>query len=247
MSASPREENFIKKSFRKYPLLSNIALMILSVIVVVFLLLLFIDGWTHHGATSVVPDVKHLSYEQAVDVLKDSNLETVIADSIYDDTHESGMVVEVWPKPGAVVKKGREVYVTIVAFSPRTVVIDMPLTNMSARMAMDNLRSLGIKNVEIKEVASQYNGLVMGVVVNGKRVSMGARVPVNSKIVLEVGSDGTGIDTEMSELNLDAKIDSALNSEDIIEVEPIEDPYEAPAEPAEPSTPVTEPSNPLYD
>lgn len=246
MSASPKDESFIKKAFREYPLLSNITLMILSVLIVGFLLLLFIDVWTHHGATSVVPDVKHLEYDQAVEVLKESHLETVIADSIYDDTHKPGMVVEVWPKPGAVVKKGREVYVTIVAFSPRTVVIDMPLTNMSARMAIDNLRSLGIKNVEIKEVASQYNGLVMGVVVNGKRVSMGARVPVNSRVVLEVGSDGTGLDTDINELSLDAMIDSALNSEDDIEIAPIDDPEEIP-EQTDPATPTNEPSNPLYD
>ena len=196
---------------RKYPILSNLVMMALAVLVICGLSLIFFNLWTHHGSTSVVPDVKGLPYSQALDVLDEANLEVEIADSIYDDTKRPGTVVEVWPKPGAVVKEGREVYLTIVSFSPRQIVIDTPLTDISSRQAISYLNSRGVTSIQIVRVPSEFPDMVVAVRCDGQYVTLGSKIPASSTVILEVGQVEDPTDA------LDATIDSLIQSDSDIE------------------------------
>ncbi len=146
----------------------------------------WLDLWTHHGAEITVPNVKGMSYDDARALLEDQDFEVVLQDSVYEEKIKPGTVIEMSPRDSAVVKPGRTVYLTINAFYPRTIAMPV-LTDISERQAMIVLEGYGFKNVSVHRVPSEYDGLVFGVMVNGKRVKPGSRVPLTAKILLEVG------------------------------------------------------------
>ena len=144
--------------------------------------------WTMHGATAVVPQVKQKSYAEAESILSANKLGIEISDSIYDRSMPPGTVVESWPKAGAIVKEGRQVYVTITAFSPKQVTISMPLTgNVSSRQAMSYLRGIGITDIRVVETPSEYVDLVLGARYGDTPLTVGSVIPVTSTVTLTVG------------------------------------------------------------
>ena len=150
-------------AFRKrHPILSNLVYIAMAAWLLLLAILYFFDSWTYHGSTSVVPEIKQKSYAHAKALLEANGLNIEISDSIYDRNSTPGTVVESWPKAGAVVKRDRQVYVTITAFSPKQVTISMPLTNVSSRQATSYLRGIGITDIQIVNVPSEYPDLVMG-------------------------------------------------------------------------------------
>jgi beta-lactam-binding protein with PASTA domain len=205
-------ENAFKKFQKRHPILSTILLAIVAIYIFLFVAFKFLDIWTHHGATSIVPDVKGLTYDKACDVLEEADLKVVISDSIYDDSKVPGSVVEVWPKPGATVKTGREVYLTIISFSPRQVVIDIPLTDISSRQAISYLKNRGINSIQILRVPSEYPDMVVAVKANGQYVTLGSRIPTNSTVILEVGQVEEETYTS-PESDLDSVIDSLMTAD----------------------------------
>ncbi len=212
-------ESALKRMQKRHPIISALVLAFLAICIFIFIALKFLDVWTHHGSTSVVPDVKGLTFNQACDVLVEADLKVVISDSIYDDTKTPGAVVEVWPKPGAVVKTGREVYLTIVSFSPRQVVIDIPLTDISSRQAISYLNNRGITSIQILRVPSEYPDMVVAVKANGQYVTLGSRIPTNSTVTLEVGQlEQQEYSTESSS-DLDAAIDSLISTDNSEELD----------------------------
>lgn len=211
-------ESALKRFQKRHPILNALILAFLAVCVFFFIAFKFLDLWTHHGSTSIVPDVKGLIYEQACDVLEEADLKVVISDSIYDDKKAPGAVVEVWPKPGAVVKAGREVYLTIVSFSPRQVVIDIPLTDISSRQAISYLNNHGITSIQILRVPSEYPDMVVAVKANGQYVTLGSRIPTNATVTLEVGQvEQESVSTSSDDL--DAAIDSLITADGTEELE----------------------------
>ena len=79
----------------------------------------------------------------------------------------------------------------------------------SALQARTTLTGLGITRITERRVPSDYHDLVLGVIYKGKRLSPGARVPVDATIELEVGQgttetpdDGNDEPTEGEELDL---------------------------------------------
>lgn len=184
-----------RKSFARHPVLYNILLAILAIFLLIWLTLMFLDVWTHHGATSVVPDIKYMDYHEAIDKLDENNLEIEVSDSVFiSDLSENlrkkmapGMILESWPKSGAVVKRGRQVYVTIVAYSPKEVVISTPIDNISSRQAISILQSMGITNVRLVSVPSMYTDNVERALYNGKPIGVGSSLPVTATVTLEVG------------------------------------------------------------
>ena len=190
----------LHKSFRHHPVLFNILLAFVAILMLIWFTLIFLDSWTHHGETSVVPDVKYMDYRKAISTLSDNNLEIEVNDSVYiTDLAESlrkkmapGMILEteqakVILLPGPPGEKGRPVYVTIVAYSPKEVVISTPIDNISSRQAISVLQSMGINNVRLVSVPSMYNDNVERALYNGKPIGVGSSLPVTATVTLEVG------------------------------------------------------------
>lgn len=191
----------------KHPIIANLLLMIAVAFVILWGVLLFLDYWTMHGKTSVVPDIKQKSYNTAKALLAANGLTIEISDSIYDRSMAPGTVVESWPKAGAVVKGERQVYVTVTAFSPKQVTISMPLTgNVSSRQAASYLRGIGITDVRMVYVPSEYPDLVVGARYGDTPLSVGSVIPVTSTVTLEVGNGPAPDDDETDSADTDGQI-----------------------------------------
>lgn len=167
-------------------ILLNIGLMLIAAVAICWFAMMWLDVWTRHGDTISVPAVKSMTYDRAWEALAAEGLVSVLSDSVYDKRTAPGTVIEQNPKVGTIVKEGREIYLTINAFSPKMVTLPT-LTDMSLRQAKSILEGLEIKNVVEKRVPSDFKDLVLGVRYKGTRLSPGARVPVNATLELEVG------------------------------------------------------------
>lgn len=141
---------------------------------------------TNQIHTIAVPSVKTLPFDRAKSVLDSEGLVAVLSDSVYDKSTRPGTVIEQNPKAGTTVKEGREIYLSINAFSPKMVTIPA-LTDISLRQAKSILEGLEIKKVIEKRVPSDFKDLVLAVRYKGNRLSAGARIPVSATIELEVG------------------------------------------------------------
>lgn len=189
MTSNKTTQSGLKKFRTKHPIIANLLAIIITGILLVWLVLLWLDHWTMHGSTSVVPDIKNRSFTEARSILELNDLDIEISDSIYDRTIAPGTVVESWPKAGAVVKQGRQVYVTITAFSPKQVTISMPLAgSVSQRQAVSYLRGIGISDIRIVYAPSEYPDLVLDARYGDTPLTVGSVIPVTSTVTLEVGT-----------------------------------------------------------
>ena len=189
----------------------NIGLMIAVALIIGWLSMLWLDVWTRHGDTISVPAVRTLAYDKAISLLEAEGLKGIVADSVYDSRTAPGTVIEQKPKAGTIVKEGREVFLTIHAFSPKMVTLPS-LSDISLRQARSILEGLDITNIVERRVPSEFKDLVLAVRYKGARLQAGARVPVNARIELEVGegvqesftdTDSVSADTEAIESHLD--------------------------------------------
>lgn len=178
----------IKTFWNSHPIWSALIIIAVCSMIFAFIALGFLSLWTRHGDVVTVPEIKHMSYAEAEEVLDSHGLRIVISDSIYDKKYAPGTVIDCVPKAGQVVKDGRDIYVTITSFSPKHVTISSPIVNVSSRQAISYLSALGINGIRLVSVPSQYPDLVERALVNGKPVSVGSVISVDATVVLEVGS-----------------------------------------------------------
>ena len=202
--------------------------MIVAIPVMVYIGLILVDLWTHHGAKTVVPNVKGLTYAEATNVLGEADLETVISDSIFDLSKRPGQVVDIYPKPGAVVKPGREVYLTIASFTPQQFVVDVPLTDISSKQAMSYLNSHGIRAIRIVTVPGEFNDLVMQIKADGKPIKFGDKIPVTASVELIVSRTEYPVYANTNDLVEDI-INDSTETATVTEEEPVSEPDETPS------------------
>ncbi len=200
--------NFIKR----HPILFNLALIALAGCCVVWLALVWLDVWTEHGKYEVVPDMRGLSYGQAVTALRAASLQAELSDSIYDEKTRPGTVLEQSPRANTKVKPNRTVYLTVNAFSPKMVSVP-DLADMSLRQARSILEGIGIKNIREQYVHSEYRDLVIAAKFNGIILQPGARIPSSATVTLEVGE---GIANEADSI---AATEAILGDEEAAELD----------------------------
>lgn len=213
------QDNFARRFYGKHPIVSHLIMIVVAGLLLMGGGFLFLDVWTDHGDTATVPNVTSISYERALAVLDAGGFKAEISDSVYDTRYAPGTVISSWPKGGAVVKPGREVFLTIASFQPRKVVVTMSLKNVSSRQAMKYLESLDIKNVRIVNVPSQFADLVLGAKYKGREIEPGALLPVNAEVTLEVGTVPTVVEEDVEaegveSLEIDTEHFSSKNQDD---------------------------------
>lgn len=202
-------ESTEKKPMRfRWKVLMHIGLMLVTGLVLAWMSTLFLDFWTHHGEFSVVPDVKGMPYGDAAARLKADGFEVSIQDSIYDDSLRPGTVVGQNPADSTKVKPGREIFLTIVAFYPQTVMAPL-LNDISVRQAKATLEGIGLKNYKVVTIPSDYKDLVLNVVYDGHRLLPGTRLPLDALLVLEVG--------EGSDLSVEPEVADSTSMEVVVD------------------------------
>ncbi len=204
----------LENKHKNVPTWVKVIISLLAMVAIGFVLIWLaaqcLSVWTRHGQETLVPSVKGMSVFTAEEILDKAGFTVVVSDSVYISDARPGVVMEQSPKANSKVKDGCTVYLSINAFTPRQ--IQLPaLTDISYRQAKSILDGLGIKNVRVDTVPSDFKDLVLAVKRDGKRLMPGARVPVDAKLVIEIGQ---GIPEEILNNQMDSlAIDTAFTAE----------------------------------
>ncbi len=181
--------------FKKHPIIKTLVLMIVVFGLLIAITLYGLNIYTQHGKAVIVPDVKNLAMPDAQRILEREGFRYDIIDSLFIDDVTPGSVLEQTPVGGSKVKSGRIIYLSINAYSPRMIscprVADMPM-----RQAIATLESIGLTDVTIQDVPSEYPGLVIGIKYMGEDLHPGEKIPAKSAVTLMVGKSETELATD---------------------------------------------------
>lgn len=151
--------------------------------IAVYLSLIF---YTHHGNMVQVPNVIGKDYKEAKELLEDAGLRVQVTDTGYMTKLAPNLILDQHIPAGTTVKYNRPIFLTINADHAR--LLPLPeIIDGSARSAEIKLKAMGFKVGKRKLVPGDED-LVMSVEVDGKKVTTGDRVSVESPIVLIVGN-----------------------------------------------------------
>ena len=167
----------------------NILLMLVIFVALIFIVLFALNSYTKHNESVAVPSVKGLQVEDAIGILRSSNLNYEIVDSIYQAEGTPGSILEQIPKADSKVKKERSIYLIIKAKSQQLVEIPS-LEDFSRRQAEAQLNALGFTRIVVEEVPSAYKGIVLSVSYKGKTLLPRQKVPKGAALKMTVGAGG---------------------------------------------------------
>lgn len=140
-------KNFLTRPFIKK------TLYVIGGIIILFLVLDYLlIPWYVNKAETKVPNVVGMKQAAAIGILTESNLESVITDSIFDEKSPKGTVILQKPQSGDIVKEGRRVYLFI-SGGEATVYVPR-LRGKSIRDARLSLERVGLKLGAIEELPS---------------------------------------------------------------------------------------------
>ena len=183
-------EGFKKKLFSPVVYWNLIAMVLVGIALCIGLWM-WMTGYTMHGESVEVPEVKGMMLSDAEYELEKLELLAVVVDSAYVRQQPAGIVLEQTPGVGNRVKSGREIYLTINQKQTPTNTIPDIAGNCSRREAEARLRSLGFKIGPIEFVPGDPDW-VIALKVNGREVYTGERVPCDAPIVIVVGNSDIG-------------------------------------------------------
>ena len=217
-----KSEKSPKGFIKKHPILFNILLIAVVDFVLLVIAYQGLAWFTNHNQYEIVPDLKGMTVDEATRALATKDLKFEITDSIYTTSVQPGMVIEQVPKAGSKIKNNRAVYATIRCFSAQIVTVPQ-VVDMSVRQGMSTLNGLGIKNINIEKIPSEYSYLMYELKMNGLPLHAGDKIPVDARLTLIVGDGSLGINDEelLNEYNETVNElqsgDSSENDTDIFE------------------------------
>ena len=193
-------KKFLIEFPKKYPIIFNMILIMMTFFVIMYGVLCIIDSFTDHGEYVTVPNITGLSIDDATAKLEMEGFKWEITDSAYNKNLKPGCVIDQEPKENSNVKALRTIYITMNAVAPR--IVSLPNVNdMSQRQGVAMLEGIGFKSVNVDCVPSPYKDLIVGVKVKGVIVEPGTRLPVNSIIYVQVGDGYQCITADTLELD----------------------------------------------
>ncbi len=204
-------------SFRSYLTSRVFFLQILASVIILaafsFLFINWLTFATNHGNEIMVPDLSKLSVEQAEERLDAVNLDYVVIDTVdYKTTYPKLAIVSQEPTAGAMVKKGRRVYLKINA--SKFGLVTLPdLIEKTYRQVIPTLKSMGLYEGKITYIPYLAKDIVLELRLKGRKLKPGDKVFKSSSIDIFLG-DG--------EFSYDESVDStAIDSTEII---PLDEP-----------------------
>lgn len=196
-----KEQSF-KDFYEKHQVWLNLVFVVIVAILICCASVVFMNKWTNHGMTEIVPKVIGLRYENAKNVLLAQGFK-VEADSIYDKMAIPGGVLDQSPKENESVKHGRTVYLKINSFYPEMKVVNSErLLHISSMQAQNLLQAMGFTRIKIKEVVGDNDDEVIEVNYKGRRLDSSMKIPISAELVLVV-TFNPNKDTEIDTLSVD--------------------------------------------
>ncbi len=167
-------------------LLAGTALLVLAIVY----FFVYLPAVTNKGESITVPNIEGLPIDKVQESLTRRDLIFEVNDSSYSAKYPPLTVLKQFPPPGAKVKEGRKVYVSINRVNPPTVplpnLIDGSLINAEARLKANEL-----KRGKIHLVRGPFLNAVTEMRVNGEKVEPNTRVPKGTVVDLVVMDGGS--------------------------------------------------------
>jgi beta-lactam-binding protein with PASTA domain len=172
--------------FKSKLFLIQIGIAFLVAIVLIWITLISLGWYTHHGEKLEVPDLYGMSLEDAGDKLKSEQLVFSIYDSIFNPDFAPGTVLDQRPLAGAIVKRKRNLFLTINANNPEQVRFPNVVDN-SFRQAYELLMTNGFKIGKLEYANNQFFNLVLYPKYNGDTIQAGSMIDKGASIDLVLG------------------------------------------------------------
>ena len=162
---------------------------VILTVILFFAVMKFLDIYTHHGEAFIVPDFTGATMEEVLNQNFGEVFDFIPNDSIYNNDLQPGAIVLQNPAPGSKVKKGRNIYITTVAFLPELTI--MPdLKDLTLRQAITLLRvnGLGVRSLQYEPHMAE--NAVIGQYYDEDTIPAGTELMKGSKIDLILGQGG---------------------------------------------------------
>jgi beta-lactam-binding protein with PASTA domain len=166
----------------------QIAIAIVTVLVVTFALKLWLGFSTNHDQKIQVPNLHKMSLENVDRKLKELNLDFIVIDSAsYNPEYPKKSVIDQTPAEGDFVKEKRKIYLTLNPSKYRDVTIPN-LNGKTKRQAVSHLRAQGLNiGTNYTYVHDIGKDVVRGLRYKGKVLNKGDKLPLNSIVDLVLG------------------------------------------------------------
>lgn len=187
MTESKKEKSGLLRFLRSKTFFKNLALAIIAAGILFFILVKYLDYYTMQGDELVVPNFYGKTLAQLDSAEYNKYFDFYVIDSMYDDSNRKGAVVIQNPVPGSKVKKGRNIYFTIVASTPE--MVTMPdLRDLTLRQAINILESNKLKTGKLIYQPSFDKNAVLEQMFDNDTIMPGDTIPRGSVIDLVIGS-----------------------------------------------------------
>ena len=145
-----------------------------------------LSSFTRHGEEIEVPDFTGFYLDEIKEDVQYSDFKFTITDSIFDNNAEKGSIISQIPPAGAMVKEGRNIYLTVVAINPE--MVTMPaLLDLSLRNAKSKLQTYGIEILKLSYVPNIAKNAVVEVKFNDEEIFAGDKLEKGSGVELVLG------------------------------------------------------------
>lgn len=167
-------------------LLLNLLIAIFILYKITSLALKWVDIYTKHGSYVIVPNLRYLTLNQSISILKKLGLKYDVDTSHYDPSFKPYQVLSFFPEAGDPVKVGRSIYIQANAKKFQTTVLPN-IINKNKRIAIKLLHANHILVKDIKYVNDLSKDTVLKVVYKKKIIPSGSILPHQDGITLIVG------------------------------------------------------------
>lgn len=175
-----------KKGFFRNWIVRNLLLAVVIVALLIAGAMLFLNMVTQHGKEIVVPDFSNMTLSEAEYAASQAGMRVEVTDSVFVKRMKRGAVYRQNPEPGAKVKEGRRIVLTINAVNAKKVT--MPnLVGLSMRQAKAELLSRGLILNRLIYVQDMATNNVLRQLMGNREVEPGSMIESESEIDLVVG------------------------------------------------------------
>ena len=192
-----------KSLFSDKLLLKNFLLASITLPLLFFIYLKFLDIYTLHDKYIIVPDYRGYNLNQLDSISEKNKLRYVIIDSISDLNQPKGIVINQDPKPQTKVKKKRRIYLTVT--ETNTSIVQFPdVYDLTLRQALRKIEIVGLKVGKLEYRSDIATNKILDFNVNGISIYANQEILKGTVVNLVVGrglSDEYVIVPDLMDLN----------------------------------------------
>ncbi len=175
-----------KKGFAGDWIVKNLLIALAIVVVLIVGSMIFLNLATQHDKILLVPDFSNMTVPEAEAAAAQAGMRVEVTDSVFAKRMRKGAVRDQNPSPGAKVKEGRRILLTINAVNAKKVT--MPdLVGLSIRQAMAELQSRGLTLGKLIYVEDLATNNVLRQLKGNREIAPGQSIEADNVIDLVVG------------------------------------------------------------